>query len=117
MSQIYRWHCRLLCNQTHCTFLYFSKAPSAVDLFSRSLTHPEVATLTEQFQNFLTLLADEKTYDLRLPLQVACLISPIFLLGELLVHKCKLYRQRYKLMLACTLLFGCACSDNTFSVF
>ena len=56
--------------------------------------------LMEQINEFLLTLSENHKYNhLRLPLQVACLISPIFLLGALQIHKSKLFSQRYKLML------------------
>ena len=54
-----------------------------------------------QFIAFLnSILTDQQTVDnLRLPLQSALFISPIFLLGENQIHTSKFYHQHHKLVL------------------
>jgi hypothetical protein len=54
------------------------------------------------FIAFLERLAgDAQEIDnLRLPLQVALLISPIFLLQDIQIHLSQFYSQRYKMILA-----------------
>lgn len=55
----------------------------------------------DDFAIFLKKLSDEDEQidNLRLPLQVALLISPIFLLQEAQIHLSTFYNQRYKLAL------------------
>lgn len=54
-----------------------------------------------QFIDFIdSLSTDKQTLDnLRLPLQSALFISPLFLLGEMQIHSSTFYIQRYKLAL------------------
>jgi hypothetical protein len=44
---------------------------------------------------------NEKIDNLRLPLQVALLISPIFLLQDVQMHLSSFYAQRHKIVLVC----------------
>jgi len=55
------------------------------------------------FVTFLEKLAGgkEQIDNLRLPLQVALLISPIFLLQDAQLHLSSFYVQRYKIALVC----------------
>ncbi|KIM38064.1 hypothetical protein M413DRAFT_13028 [Hebeloma cylindrosporum] len=56
--------------------------------------------MVKHFHDFLSsLTVDQKFEHLRLPLQLAALISPIFLLLEVQIHKSDAFRQRYKLLL------------------
>src|SRR6266700_7943358 len=57
----------------------------------------------DQFKAFLATLADENGYleNLCLLLQVALLLSPIFLLQEAQIHLSKFYVQRFKLAIVC----------------
>src|SRR6266446_3287065 len=73
-----------------------------VSYFSRS-SSTDRRQLANQFLEFLPNLTENQKYDhLRLPLQLACLISLIFLLGGLQIHKAKPFFQRYKLVLVGT---------------
>jgi hypothetical protein len=58
----------------------------------------------DNFVTFLERLAggNEQIGNLRLPLQVALLISPIFLLHDAQMHLSTFYVQRYKIALVCT---------------
>lgn len=55
------------------------------------------------FMAFLEALAGgkDKIDNLRIPLQVALLISPIFLLQDAQMHISTFYAQRYKIILVC----------------
>ncbi|KIM35727.1 hypothetical protein M413DRAFT_32284 [Hebeloma cylindrosporum] len=67
---------------------------------SNASTSAESAALNAQFETLLQCIAENQKFDhLRLPLQVAALLSPIFLLQEGAIHKSKYYSQRYKLMM------------------
>lgn len=59
----------------------------------------------DYFVAFLERLAgeNEQIDNLRLPLQVALLISPIFLLQDVQMHLSSFYVQRYKIVLVCVL--------------
>ena len=58
--------------------------------------------LSAHFEALLGSVGDQMKQDhLRLPLQVAVLLSPILLLQETQIHKSKSYCQRYKMMLVC----------------
>jgi hypothetical protein len=73
------------------------------DINVSSLTRSASADLDDlstQFKAFLAKQGKDEKYDnLRLPLQVATLISPIFLLLEVLIHKSTIFSQRYRLMM------------------
>lgn len=64
-----------------------------------------------QFGDFLdSLSTDKQTLDnLRLPLQVASFISPLFLLGEMQFHTSAFCVQRYKLALVCQIIYTSKC--------
>ena len=58
--------------------------------------------LSGHFETLLGSVGDQMNHDhLRLPLQVAALLSPIFLLQEVPIHKSRVYCQRYKMILVC----------------
>jgi len=62
----------------------------------------------DQFTIFLEKLAGEKQQidNLRIPLQVALLISPIFLLQDAQMHLSNFYVQRYKIVLVRMILLN-----------
>ena len=68
---------------------------------------PSTGDGTGPIMTFLESLAGskEKIDNLRLPLQVALLISPIFLLHDAQVHLSSFYAQRHKIVLVCTRSF------------
>ena len=99
MSQIFPNHPILSRPQTRCLcscfifdwYSYF--APRCSNDSSLSVV---------QFEALLASLDRDQRYDhLRLALQVAVLLSPIFLLQEILIHKSKLYCQRHRVILVC----------------
>ena len=60
--------------------------------------------MVDGFKTFLESLSNDQKYDhLRLPLQVSALLSPIFLLLAVHIHKSEYYCQRYRVMLVCSL--------------
>jgi len=75
--------------------------------------------LSSHFESLLETLGDQFKHDhLRLPLQVAVLLSPIFLLHETQIHKSRIYCQRYKMMLVCEpflTIISCLIFDHKYS--
>jgi|ERR1700679_952697 len=84
----------------------FLKCSSKTKCSCRSLSNSDEET-KRQFLDFLEQIGGDKQNidNLRLPLQVALLISPIFILQESQIHLSSFYVQRYKLAIVCTYLF------------
>lgn len=87
-------------------YIYIDPTKS-LDAFYFILFYRTSSSPNDSFMAFLEGLAGgkEKIDNLRLPLQVALLISPIFLLQDTQIHLSAFYVQRHKIILVRTNLF------------